>query len=147
MKGNAKSAAVLLELEALGYIEFTEDREQMKLTEKGHELVHFHIFSDQQWPENVVSGAYDSYAKHSQEQSFHEITGGYEIYHGRYPNEYDVAVVADYAYAADFVSGLQVLSISDPTNPDSVGSFDTHDRAIDVASAGDYVCRIARLER
>ena len=35
---STKSAAVLLELEALGYIEFTEDREQMKLTEKGHEL-------------------------------------------------------------------------------------------------------------
>jgi len=49
-----------------------------------------------------------------------------------------VALAGDYAYVADNASGLQVVDISDPTNPVLAGNYDTPNYAHDVAIAGDY---------
>jgi hypothetical protein len=51
---------------------------------------------------------------------------------------YGVVTSGDYAYVADRASGLQVIDISDPTNPSSAGNYDTPGSAYDVAVAGDY---------
>ncbi|MCP4745677.1 MAG: hypothetical protein GY874_05975 [Desulfobacteraceae bacterium] len=45
---------------------------------------------------------------------------------------------ADYAYIADGFNGLQVIDISDQTNPTIVGSVDTSDQATGVTVSGDY---------
>jgi hypothetical protein len=43
-----------------------------------------------------------------------------------------VYVQDDFAYVADATGGLQIFDISDPTNPDSVGSYDVPSLAYDV---------------
>jgi hypothetical protein len=58
---------------------------------------------------------------------------------------YDVAVSGNYAYVADQLSGLQVIDISDPTNPTSAGSYDTPGSAYGVAISGDYAYVADRL--
>jgi len=49
-----------------------------------------------------------------------------------------VSVDGDYAYVADYGSGLQVIDISDPTSPTLAGTCDTPGNAYCVAIAGDY---------
>jgi len=49
-----------------------------------------------------------------------------------------IALAGDYAYVADYLSGLQVIDISDPTSPTIAGSYDTQDYATFTALAGDY---------
>jgi hypothetical protein len=49
-----------------------------------------------------------------------------------------VAISGDYAYVADYGSGLQVIDISDPTSPTLAGSYDTPGNAYDVAISGNY---------
>jgi hypothetical protein len=49
-----------------------------------------------------------------------------------------VAISGDYAYVADYSSGLQVIDISDPTAPALAGSYDTPGVAYIVAISGDY---------
>ena len=46
-------------------------------------------------------------------------------------------VVGDYAYVADFDSGLRVISVADPAHPVEVGYCDTPGRACGVAVNGD----------
>ena len=43
-----------------------------------------------------------------------------------------VVVSGDYAYVADGSSGIQVIDISDPTDPTSAGTFDTIEMAFDL---------------
>ncbi len=47
-----------------------------------------------------------------------------------------MAVSGDVAYVADFVSGLQVIDVSDPGSPVILGSVDTPGAAIDVTVSG-----------
>ncbi|MEX2739716.1 MAG: LVIVD repeat-containing protein [Candidatus Wukongarchaeota archaeon] len=49
-----------------------------------------------------------------------------------------VFVSGDYAYVADWGSGLQVVDISDPTHPSLAGSYDTPGNAQGVFVSGDY---------
>jgi hypothetical protein len=49
-----------------------------------------------------------------------------------------VFVSGNYAYVADFGPGLQVIDVSDPTNPSIVGSVDTPDRASGVFVSGNH---------
>jgi len=51
---------------------------------------------------------------------------------------YSVAVKGDYAYVADFDSGLQVILVSDPTHPVVVGSCEASRLAYAVAVGGEY---------
>jgi hypothetical protein len=51
---------------------------------------------------------------------------------------YNVTLDGDYAYLADQASGLQVIDISDPTNPSLAGTYDTPGNAFGVTIAGDY---------
>ena len=51
---------------------------------------------------------------------------------------WDVAVSGDYAYVADFLAGLCVISVANPTHPDTVGHLDTPDRALGVAVSDGY---------
>jgi len=53
-------------------------------------------------------------------------------------NAYCLVISGDYAYVADTGSGLQVIDISDPTNPVAAGSYDTPGSSSDVATSGDY---------
>jgi hypothetical protein len=50
---------------------------------------------------------------------------------------YGVAVSGNYAYVANGFDGVQVMDISDPTNPTPVGSCDTPDHAYDVVVSGE----------
>ncbi|MCW9681958.1 DUF4347 domain-containing protein, partial [Dolichospermum planctonicum UHCC 0167] len=45
----------------------------------------------------------------------------------------DVQIVGSYAYVADNDSGLQIIDISNPTNPTRKGSYDTSDYFLDSA--------------
>ncbi len=49
-----------------------------------------------------------------------------------------VAVAGDHAFVADGTSGLQVIDISDPTNPTLAGTYDTPGNARRVAVAGNH---------
>jgi hypothetical protein len=49
-----------------------------------------------------------------------------------------IAIRGNYAYVAESEDGLQILDISDPTNPAWVGGYDTSGTAYDVAVAEDY---------
>ncbi|UCG52213.1 MAG: Ig-like domain-containing protein [Candidatus Latescibacterota bacterium] len=49
-----------------------------------------------------------------------------------------LVVAGDYAYVGDGDNGLQVLDITDPTNPTFAGAYVTLSDARDVALAGDY---------
>jgi hypothetical protein len=49
-----------------------------------------------------------------------------------------VAVVGDYAYVADYWSGLHIIDVSDPRNPQEVGSYDTPGSTRNLAVAGSY---------
>ncbi len=49
-----------------------------------------------------------------------------------------VAISGDYAYVADWLSGLQVIDISDPTSLTLAGSYNTIGTAVDVAISGDH---------
>ena len=49
-----------------------------------------------------------------------------------------VFVAGDFAYVADMESGLRVIDVSDPENPDEVGFYDTPGIAIGVFVAGDF---------
>jgi len=51
----------------------------------------------------------------------------------------DVAVDGDYAFVADGGDGLAVIDISDETNPQEVGRYNTGGTALGVAVFGDYV--------
>lgn len=48
-----------------------------------------------------------------------------------------VTVVNGYAYIADDTLGLQIVDVSDPSQPKVVGSIKTG-KAMDVAVSGDY---------
>lgn len=50
----------------------------------------------------------------------------------------DVYVSGDYAYVADWDSGLQIIDISNPASPVPVGSYDTPGSALDVYVLGNY---------
>jgi hypothetical protein len=50
----------------------------------------------------------------------------------------EIAVAGDHAFVADGSSGLQVIDISDPTNPTLAGTYDTPGTAQGVAVAGDH---------
>ena len=50
----------------------------------------------------------------------------------------DVEVVGNYAYLADGDSGLQIIDISNPTNPTLKGNYDTPDYAYGVQVVGNY---------
>ncbi|MEW6041214.1 MAG: hypothetical protein AB1633_06800, partial [Elusimicrobiota bacterium] len=47
-----------------------------------------------------------------------------------------VAISGNYAYVADWDSGLQVIDIANPASPQLVGSYDTPDWANSVAISG-----------
>jgi hypothetical protein len=49
-----------------------------------------------------------------------------------------VTVVGNYAYIADYESGLRIIDISNPATPLEVGFYDTPGRAYNVAVAGHY---------
>jgi hypothetical protein len=49
-----------------------------------------------------------------------------------------VAVVGNYAYVADYDSGLYIINVSDPACPSGVGFYDTSGSAWGVAVAGTY---------
>ena len=49
-----------------------------------------------------------------------------------------VAVSGDYAYVADYLSGLQVIDITTPASAQIVGSVDTPSEARGVAVSGNY---------
>ncbi|MCZ8191606.1 MAG: DUF4347 domain-containing protein, partial [Microcystis sp. LE19-338.1B] len=51
---------------------------------------------------------------------------------------HDVKVVGNYAYVADFSLGLQIIDISNPTNPSLIGNYDTSGSAMDVQIVGNY---------
>ncbi len=51
---------------------------------------------------------------------------------------FNVAISGDFAFVADRSSGLQVIDISDPTQPILVGSYDTPGEAHCVAISGDF---------
>ncbi|MCA2701868.1 MAG: DUF4347 domain-containing protein [Microcystis sp. M179S2] len=51
---------------------------------------------------------------------------------------HDVKVVGNYAYVADFSLGLQIIDISNPTNPTLIGNYDTSGSAMDVQIVGNY---------
>ena len=50
----------------------------------------------------------------------------------------DVFVSGSYAYVVDWVSGLLIINISDPSNPMLVGSNDMPGAAMDVVVSGNY---------
>ncbi|MEO0051640.1 MAG: hypothetical protein ABIK11_03715, partial [candidate division WOR-3 bacterium] len=47
-------------------------------------------------------------------------------------------VVGNYAYVADYRSGLIIIAVADPTRPCEVGRYDSPGFAYDVDLAGDY---------
>ncbi|GCL43574.1 DUF4347 domain-containing protein [Dolichospermum planctonicum] len=49
-----------------------------------------------------------------------------------------VQVVGNYAYVADYYSGLQIIDISNPTTPTLKGNYDTSGRALGVQVVGNY---------
>jgi hypothetical protein len=49
-----------------------------------------------------------------------------------------VAISGDYAYVADYGSGLQVINIANPSSPTLAGSYNTAGYAYGVAISGDY---------
>ncbi|NGX42638.1 MAG: Serine/threonine-protein kinase PrkC [Chlamydiae bacterium] len=51
---------------------------------------------------------------------------------------YNVALSGNYAYVADRDSGLQIIDVSNVTNPTFAGFYATPDRAYDVAVSGNY---------
>ncbi|MFM6896770.1 MAG: DUF4347 domain-containing protein, partial [Microcystis panniformis] len=53
-------------------------------------------------------------------------------------NAYDVKVVGNYAYVADWTSGLQIIDVSTPTNPTLISNYDTSGFAMDVQIVGNY---------
>ncbi len=63
-----------------------------------------------------------------------QLTGGYDT--PGYAN--DVAVSGNYAYIADYDSGLQIIDVSNVTNPKLVSVYSTPDRAKGVAVSDIY---------
>ncbi|MFM7908518.1 MAG: LVIVD repeat-containing protein, partial [Microcystis sp.] len=59
--------------------------------------------------------------------------GNYDIYEGQ-----DVQIVGNYAYLADWDSGLQIIDISNPTTPTLKGNYDTSGTALGVQVVGNY---------
>ncbi len=57
----------------------------------------------------------------------------------------DVVVVGDLAYVAAGVSGLQIVNVSNPENPEEVGQCNTP--GSDVAVSGDYAYVAGRVLR
>jgi hypothetical protein len=53
-------------------------------------------------------------------------------------NAHGVAATEDYAYVADFDSGLRVISVADPAHPAEVGYYDTPHHAQGVAADENY---------
>ena len=53
-------------------------------------------------------------------------------------NAYGVQIVGNYAYVADFYSGLQIINISNPAAPTLVGNYDTSSIALGVQIVGNY---------
>ena len=51
---------------------------------------------------------------------------------------YGVEVVGNYAYVADWISGLQIINISNPTAPSLAGTYDTTGYARGVQVVGNY---------
>src|SRR5207253_825205 len=51
---------------------------------------------------------------------------------------FGVAVSGNYAYLADYSAGLRVVDVSDPANPQSVGTSATGGRPVGVAVLGHY---------
>jgi len=57
---------------------------------------------------------------------------------GHYDTEgesWEVVVIGNYVYVADYFGGLLIIDVSDSENPDEVGSFETQDRAYGVCIA------------
>jgi hypothetical protein len=52
-------------------------------------------------------------------------------------NALNVTVSGDYAFVTDYAFGLQVIDVSDPTNPTLVGTYDTPGTALAVVVEGD----------
>lgn len=63
-----------------------------------------------------------------------EFVGSYDTPH----HAVDVFVSGDYAYVADVWSGLQIINISNPSNPTLAGSYDTPYQAVRVFVSGNY---------
>jgi hypothetical protein len=55
----------------------------------------------------------------------------------------DVAVSGDYAYIADYIDGLRIISIADPAHPTKVGFLGATPLVCGVAVEGDYVYYVA----
>ena len=51
---------------------------------------------------------------------------------------YDVFVSGSYAYVADWNDGLEIINISDPTDPVKVGQFTDGGEAVGVYVSGEY---------
>ena len=49
---------------------------------------------------------------------------------------YDVAVSGNLAYVADYYTGLKILDVSDPTQPEQIAVYDTPGIAVDLAMSG-----------
>jgi choice-of-anchor B domain-containing protein len=49
-----------------------------------------------------------------------------EFYLGNPASDHNLYIKGDTMYQSNYVSGLQVVDISDPENPEKVGYFDTH---------------------
>ena len=58
------------------------------------------------------------------------------VAHGQYVG---VALSDNRAYVADATGGMQIIDISDPSNPRRIGGFSTSGRSTDVAVSGNYV--------
>jgi hypothetical protein len=62
------------------------------------------------------------------------LTGSFDTPH----NARGVYVSGDYAYIADYSSGLQIIDISTPSSPSLAGTYDTPGSARGVYASGDY---------
>jgi len=51
---------------------------------------------------------------------------------------FDLQIVGNYAYVADYDGGLRIIDISNPTSPNEVGYYDDNDRTYDVYVSGNY---------
>ncbi|NGX43634.1 MAG: hypothetical protein K940chlam7_01933, partial [Chlamydiae bacterium] len=63
-----------------------------------------------------------------------QLAGSYDTPH----RAWDVALSGNYAYVADRFSGLQIIDVSNVTNPTLASSYDTPGDARDVALSGNY---------
>ncbi|MCG3218943.1 MAG: hypothetical protein KAR35_08050, partial [Candidatus Heimdallarchaeota archaeon] len=65
-------------------------------------------------------------------------TKGYVYHENTTGTAMNVYVDGNYAYVADYVSGLAIINVTDPTNPGTPVYEDTTGYAMDVYVSGDY---------